>query len=65
LRFHANEKALREEVGRRGQKWVELIGVHHMQYSGIAALRVMGKLMRHNVSVVSALPSLPLVLSLP
>ncbi|KAJ7911925.1 hypothetical protein B0H13DRAFT_2232606 [Mycena leptocephala] len=49
LRFHANEKALREEVGRRGQKWVELIGVHHMQYSGIAALRVMGKLMRHNV----------------
>ncbi|KAJ6563432.1 P-loop containing nucleoside triphosphate hydrolase protein [Mycena vulgaris] len=49
LKYHAGEAQLRETVARRGQKWVELMGVHHMQYSGIAALKVMGKLMRHNV----------------
>ncbi|KAJ6473510.1 P-loop containing nucleoside triphosphate hydrolase protein [Mycena vulgaris] len=49
LKYHAGETQLRETVARRGQKWVELMGVHHMQYSGIAALKVMGKLMRHNV----------------
>ncbi|KAJ6468484.1 hypothetical protein C8R47DRAFT_989947 [Mycena vitilis] len=49
LRFHAKEGELREAVVARGRKWVGLIGVHHVQYEGIAALRCMGKLMRHNV----------------
>ncbi|KAJ7148971.1 hypothetical protein C8R43DRAFT_1193626 [Mycena crocata] len=49
LRFHGAEAQLRDVVKKRGQKWVDLIGVHHMQYNGIAALKVMGKLMRHNV----------------
>ncbi|KAJ7464897.1 hypothetical protein B0H11DRAFT_1814831 [Mycena galericulata] len=49
LKFHGAEAQLRETIIQRGKKWVELIGVHHMQYSGIAALKVMGKLMRHNV----------------
>ncbi|KAJ7766171.1 hypothetical protein B0H16DRAFT_1523250 [Mycena metata] len=49
LKFHAGEAQLRETVLRRGQKWLDLIGVHHMQYNGIAALRVGMKLMRHNV----------------
>ncbi|KAJ7661754.1 hypothetical protein B0H17DRAFT_1162981 [Mycena rosella] len=49
LKFHAGEAQLRERVMQRGKKWVELIGVHHMQYSGIAALKCGGKLMRHNV----------------
>ncbi|KAJ7187839.1 hypothetical protein C8R46DRAFT_878031 [Mycena filopes] len=49
LKFHAAEAQLRETVARRGQQWVDLIGVHHMQYSGIAALKVGMKLMRHNV----------------
>ncbi|KAJ7114472.1 hypothetical protein C8R44DRAFT_881309 [Mycena epipterygia] len=50
LRFHAAETQLRESIARRGQKWVELIGVHHTQYSGIAALKIPGsRLMRHNV----------------
>ncbi|KAJ7264526.1 P-loop containing nucleoside triphosphate hydrolase protein [Mycena haematopus] len=49
LKFHPAEVQLRETITRRGQKWVELIGVHHMQYSGIAALKCAGKLLRHNV----------------
>ncbi|KAJ7115454.1 hypothetical protein C8R44DRAFT_740030 [Mycena epipterygia] len=50
LRFHAAETQLRETIAHRGQKWVELIDVHHMQYNAIAALKVPGsRLMRHNV----------------
>ncbi|KAJ7633647.1 hypothetical protein DFH06DRAFT_1437667 [Mycena polygramma] len=49
LRFHGQEKELREALVGRGRKWVGLIGVHHVQYGGIAALRCMGKVMRHNV----------------
>ncbi|KAJ7775948.1 hypothetical protein DFH07DRAFT_911992 [Mycena maculata] len=49
LKFHSAGPQLRESIVRRGKKWVDLIGVHHMQYSGIAALKVMGKLMRHSV----------------
>ncbi|KAJ6601724.1 hypothetical protein DFH09DRAFT_1125773 [Mycena vulgaris] len=49
IKYHPGEAQLRERVARRGQKWVELVGVYHMQYSGITALKVMGKLMRHNV----------------
>ncbi|KAF7354269.1 AAA domain-containing protein [Mycena venus] len=49
LKFHPAEAQLRETIVRRGQKWVELIGVHHMQYNGIAALKCAGKLLRHNV----------------
>jgi hypothetical protein len=39
LRFHAAEAQLREAVKLRGRKWVGMIGVHHMQYSGIATWR--------------------------
>ncbi|KAJ6453758.1 hypothetical protein C8R45DRAFT_631011 [Mycena sanguinolenta] len=49
LKFHPSEAQLRETIARRGQKWVDLIGVHHMQYNGIAALKCGSKLMRHNV----------------
>ncbi|KAJ7873513.1 hypothetical protein B0H14DRAFT_2719773 [Mycena olivaceomarginata] len=49
LAFHAAEAQVREVIMRRGQKWVSMIGVHHMQYSGIAALQIAGRLMRHNV----------------
>ncbi|KAJ7092995.1 P-loop containing nucleoside triphosphate hydrolase protein [Mycena belliarum] len=50
LKFHSAEAQLRERVVQRGRKWVDLIGVHHMQYNGIAALKTMGgKLLRHNV----------------
>ncbi|KAF7341709.1 AAA domain-containing protein [Mycena sanguinolenta] len=49
LKFHPAEAQLRETIARRGQKWVDLIGVHHMQYNGIAALKAGCKLLRHNV----------------
>ncbi|KAJ6587644.1 P-loop containing nucleoside triphosphate hydrolase protein [Mycena vulgaris] len=49
LKFHPGEAQLREEITRRGQKWVKLIGVHHMEYSGIAALKDACNIVRHNV----------------
>ncbi|KAF7341706.1 AAA domain-containing protein [Mycena sanguinolenta] len=49
LKFHPAEAQLRETIARRGQKWVDLIGVHHMQYNGIAALKAGCKLLRHIV----------------
>ncbi|KAJ7097392.1 hypothetical protein C8R44DRAFT_843635 [Mycena epipterygia] len=49
LKFHNAEAQLRETITRRGQKWVDLIGVQHMQYNGIAATKETGKLVRHNV----------------
>ncbi|KAK7039849.1 AAA domain-containing protein [Favolaschia claudopus] len=50
IKFYAGgEERLREVVVERGKRWRELIGVHHMQYSGIAALKCGGKLLRHNV----------------
>ncbi|KAJ7451970.1 P-loop containing nucleoside triphosphate hydrolase protein [Mycena latifolia] len=50
IKFHPAEEQLRERLTQRGRKWVELIGVHHMQYNGIAAMKTMGcKLLRHNV----------------
>jgi hypothetical protein len=47
LTFHACEAQLRETILQRGQKWVDLIGVHHMEYSGIAAQYAQGSPSRH------------------
>jgi hypothetical protein len=49
LKYHPDEKALREALVRRGNKWVGLLGVHHKQYSGIAALKLGDKVVKHNV----------------
>ena len=49
LRFHRDELNFREVIINRGKKWVSLIGLHHMQYDGIAALRCADKILRHNV----------------
>lgn len=49
LKFHSDEAGVKEAVMRRGKKWVSLIGMHHMQYDGIAALKCGDKLLRHNV----------------
>jgi hypothetical protein len=51
LKYHPAEAQLRETITKRGQKWVGLIGVHHMQYDGVAALKYGTKLHRHNVSM--------------
>ncbi|KAF7362807.1 AAA domain-containing protein [Mycena venus] len=49
LKFHASEAQLRKTILQRGQKWVDLIGVHHMQYNGIAGTFSFGSLFRHQV----------------
>ncbi|KAF7304528.1 AAA domain-containing protein [Mycena chlorophos] len=49
LRFHPTPSQLKETVTARGQKWVELLGVHHMEYHGIAAMKVQTRVIRHQV----------------
>ncbi|CAA7269692.1 unnamed protein product [Cyclocybe aegerita] len=49
LKFHHDAEGLKEAVLRRGKKWVSLIGMHHKQYDGIAALKCGDKVIRHNV----------------
>ncbi|KAJ7812430.1 P-loop containing nucleoside triphosphate hydrolase protein [Mycena olivaceomarginata] len=50
LLFHAAAGQLREAVARRADKWFNLVGVHHCQYSGIASRREDSKWFRlfHN-----------------
>jgi hypothetical protein len=50
LSFHASEAALRAAIVQRGKAWVGLIGVHHMQYSGIAVFKEQCQLVRHSVN---------------
>ncbi|KDR69962.1 hypothetical protein GALMADRAFT_255287 [Galerina marginata CBS 339.88] len=49
LKFHADPEGLKETILKRGKKWVSLIGVHHNQFDGIAALKAGDKLLKHNV----------------
>jgi hypothetical protein len=49
IKFHPDEKGLRETITKRGKKWVNLIGIHHKQFDGIAAVKYDDKLLRHNV----------------
>lgn len=49
LKYHADEAGLREAVLKRGKKWSNLRGVHHKEYSGIAALKCGNKVVKHNV----------------
>jgi len=56
LVFHPDEAGLREAVLKRGKKWVSLIGVHHRQYEGTAAIRVSAeRMVKQHVCVVSLL----------
>jgi hypothetical protein len=49
IKFHPDEKALRETITKRGKKWVSLIGVHHKEFDGVAAVKSSGSLTRQNV----------------
>jgi hypothetical protein len=51
IKFHPNEEELRKSILKRGTKWVSLIGVHHKQYDGIAAVKGSESLSRHNVGL--------------
>ncbi|KAF9457884.1 hypothetical protein BDZ94DRAFT_1227214 [Collybia nuda] len=47
IKYHPDEKKLREILLQRGKKWVSLIGIHHRQYDGVAADHFSG--MKHSV----------------
>lgn len=51
IKFHPDEKGLRETIIKRGKKWVSLIGVHHRQFDGVAAVKHCDTLVRHNVGI--------------
>jgi hypothetical protein len=51
IRFHPDEKELCETIMKRGKKWVSLIGVHHKQFDGVAAVKRSDNLSRHNVGL--------------
>ncbi|KAJ7192662.1 P-loop containing nucleoside triphosphate hydrolase protein [Mycena pura] len=36
LKYHADADIIRQKLTHRGRKWMELVGVHHKQYSGLA-----------------------------
>ena len=52
IKFHPNETELRETITKRGKKWVSLIGVHHKEFDGVAAVKNSGSLTRHNVGLL-------------
>jgi hypothetical protein len=58
LKFHADPEGLKESIMKRGKKWVSLIGVHHKQFDGLAALKVGEKLIKHNVCILLFLISM-------
>ncbi|PPR04913.1 hypothetical protein CVT24_007157 [Panaeolus cyanescens] len=50
LAFHPDPAQLKQNVTERGKKWVSLIGIHHKQFDGIAAIKIgENKVIRHNV----------------
>lgn len=51
IQFHRDRKALEQTVCERAKKWVELIGMHHKQYEGIAAMKFGERVVKHNVRV--------------
>ncbi|KAG5719296.1 ATPase family AAA domain-containing protein 3B [Termitomyces sp. T112] len=49
LKYHPDPDKLRAALLKRGKKWVGLNGVHHMQYSGIAAFKRSPRITKHSV----------------
>jgi len=53
IMFHPNEAKLREQLRQCGKKWMNLIGVHHMQYDGPGIVRSANGPFTHNVRFAS------------
>ncbi|KAF9256971.1 P-loop containing nucleoside triphosphate hydrolase protein [Marasmius fiardii PR-910] len=51
LRYHVDEEGLRETILARGKKWVDLVGVHHKEFDGIAAFRTSRHAVRGRIMV--------------
>ncbi len=58
IKYHPNEAELRKTLLARGQKWVSLKGVHHVQYNGTGAhcLSSGKKPIKYNVGVHLSFP---------
>lgn len=51
LKFHSDPEGLKQKIMMRGKKWVSLIGVHHKEFNGVAALKAGDKILKHIVSI--------------
>ncbi|KAF8186777.1 hypothetical protein BJ912DRAFT_451923 [Pholiota molesta] len=49
LQFHPDPKGLEDMIRKRSKKWVSLIGTHHMEYDGLAAIKNGEILVKHNI----------------
>ncbi|KIK53847.1 hypothetical protein GYMLUDRAFT_178329 [Collybiopsis luxurians FD-317 M1] len=49
LKFHHESEKLQEVVLARAKKWVSLIGVHHKEFDGVAAVKNERRLIRQTV----------------
>ncbi|THU96035.1 P-loop containing nucleoside triphosphate hydrolase protein [Dendrothele bispora CBS 962.96] len=50
LKYHTEPALLRDTIIKRGKKWVDMIGVHHKQYDGVAGFKKDNRLIRHSVT---------------
>ncbi|KAJ3850524.1 P-loop containing nucleoside triphosphate hydrolase protein [Lentinula lateritia] len=49
LKFHPECESLRVSILSRAKKWVDLIGVHHKEFDGVAAIKHEKRLIRQTV----------------
>ncbi|KAJ3792852.1 P-loop containing nucleoside triphosphate hydrolase protein [Lentinula aff. detonsa] len=49
LKFHPDYETLRDSILVRAKKWVNLIGVHHKEFDGVAAVKNEKRLIRQTV----------------
>ncbi|KAF5385540.1 hypothetical protein D9757_006723 [Collybiopsis confluens] len=49
LKFHPDYEKLQVTILARAKKWVSLIGVHHKEFDGVAAVKVERRLIRQTV----------------
>ncbi|KAG6890520.1 hypothetical protein C0995_007720 [Termitomyces sp. Mi166 len=65
LKYHPEPDKLRAALLKRGKKWVGLNGVHHMQYTGIAAFKREFKVIKHNFPLEYITPTMSNVPAVP
>lgn len=51
LKFHPECEKLQASILARAKKWVGLIGVHHKEFDGVAAIKKDSRLVRQTVSL--------------
>jgi hypothetical protein len=59
LEFHPEKDRVMAALKERGKKWRELIGCHHMQYKGLAAIKFGDRIVKQSVSLLSDFKVIP------